>query len=689
MMTRLTMMNKYILWPVLALSVLSCGKEAVMETPEPQPAGQEARDPWTFYPEEETVRIGKPHTVVADFDVNTKSQLADEGGGNFSVNWTANDEFRVYGFGSGSILRAVYTTTESGKNVEFITTNDLQGSTTFHALYPESASINTGTIQVGEDKYQAFWVQIPSSQTATAGSVAEEANISYAHPASLDECLVFKNVISLLKFRLSGAIANQVKSVTLTGVNDMAGGYAVIAPNGEPEILPNVSQRGFDKTNSITLSGTFEAGKDYFIALAPCVQQGISMVFANGNQTITKTSTKTFRFDRSGITDFGTIKLGDAFNETVSTDPIKYIAATASAPRPVSIVVLPDGYTAAELPEYELKAKAGIDALFNTEPFKSYRSYFNVWILKVASNESGANVTDGKGNIIEPKDCYFGSRWGRNSYNDLNANDTKIYDFVKANCPDLADNSHTINEVPVLLIINDDRYGGIARSNDAGRSYCLVPTTKGYLRWSYPARKARTDAVIENPSLANDLIDTPQTELDEVGVNTGTWMNTLVHEFGGHSFGRLGDEYWYDDSMRSGKITGQTWDVPFNLNLAGDPDNVPWQTLMTTTSGVSAYRRMGIFQGADVSPFNRWRSERVSCMIDNRFYFSAYQRYLIVQRIHTLAGDTPAAPLADFLLHDVTTDPVRDEISSGVIGVSDAVPPRPVPMLPPPVLEEE
>ncbi len=43
----------------------------------------------------------------------------------------------------------------------------------------------------------------------------------------------------------------------------------------------------------------------------------------------------------------------------------------------------------------------------------------------------------------------------------------------------------------------------------------------------------------------------------------------------------------------------------------------------------SKYDRIGVFHGGGVSLFNRWRSEEVSCMIDNRPYFSAWQRALI------------------------------------------------------------
>ena len=77
-------------------------------------------------------------------------------------------------------------------------------------------------------------------------------------------------------------------------------------------------------------------------------------------------------------------------------------------------------------------------------------------------------------------------------------------------------------------------------------------------------------------------------------------------------------------------------------------------------------------------------------MIDNRFYFSTWQRYLIVNRITSLAG-LAQVDIATFLASDVPTDPNRDG-GSGVMlpmGVSNRVPPRPVPMLPPPGLVED
>ena len=131
--------------------------------------------------------------------------------------------------------------------------------------------------------------------------------------------------------------------------------------------------------------------------------------------------------------------------------------------------------------------------------------------------------------------------------------------------------------------------------------------------------------------------------------------------------------------------------MSLNVSAKSGKSEVPWaaffdgDNLITSLDTAPYNERIGVFQGADVSMFNRWRSERISCMIDNRFYFSTWQRYIIANRIMTLAG-LPSLSLSEFLSHDVPTDPVRDGGSPTMRpdGVSDRVPPRPVPMLPPP-----
>ena len=77
--------------------------------------------------------------------------------------------------------------------------------------------------------------------------------------------------------------------------------------------------------------------------------------------------------------------------------------------------------------------------------------------MKVASNESGARIYDGTAEE-QNKDCYFQSTWEREDYDHMSANANRITSFVKTFCPDLADGSRSINNVPILMLINDDRY---------------------------------------------------------------------------------------------------------------------------------------------------------------------------------------------------------------------------------------
>lgn len=186
-------------------------------------------------------------------------------------------------------------------------------------------------------------------------------------------------------------------------------------------------------------------------------------------------------------------------------------------------------------------------------------------------------------------------------------------------------------------------------------------------------------------------------EYAEVGHNEGDWRNTLVHEFGGHGFGRLGDEYWSDDRLNytSSPLDGHTWTpVPYTLNLASNPEQAPWKELLLDrkdelTARDSHYGRIGTFQGGGSYMFGRWRSEKISCMIDNRFYFSAWQRYLITKRIFTLSGDSASFSFESWLAKDVTVDPVRDVTSGSAPGAQNHRTYRSVGPLPPPGLVVE
>ena len=691
-------MSRRYLWLAAALAALAACEKAQEEIPvsveamteEPIPSKVVANMFDRLEP-----ATGDPWTIGADYG-GTRAHIEMNEEGTFATSvWQAGDSFSMYAFnlktGSGQI--APFSTEESGASVNFTTSHGLGYDPPYYTLFPgtKKFSLYNDGLLFGEN--------IPAEQEAVPGGIKDGYTVAYTATQSKDDFLHFQNMVSLVRFRMSGSLVSQVKTVTIKGAKTLAGDIAIaVAADGSAEVTRDTWFTNDERSTTVTLTGDFVAGQDYYIVLEPGEQPRFQMVFADDEGHSTTRTGIRFTFPQGRISDFGTIDLGSEFTDDPSLfAPVQYMTASAGAPKPVTIAVLPDGFTAEQLDDYVSLAKSGIDALMATEPYKSYKNYFNVWILKAPSMESGANVTDGSGNITTPVECYFGSRWGATSYGDMSADDAVVFDFVSQNCPDVKNGIHTLEEVPVLLIINDSRYGGICRSYSNGQGYGMVPYTYegGPMSWSYPNLTPSTNDPLPQP-VTNAVMQanyhwTTSAEYEELGRNQGDWRNTLVHEFGGHCFGRLGDEYWPNGQMGciNGAVNGHTWPVPFSLNLAASPTAVPWQAdildypLADLVSKDPNYGRVGAFQGGGHYLYGRWRNEMISCMIDNRFYFSAWQRMLIVRRIMSLSGSTFDA--ASFWAKDVTTDPVRDINSSPVIGDSPVFAPL-MPMLPPPVL---
>ena len=693
-------MNKRFLWLLPALAALVACEKSSEEPiiPEVVPE-EEVSDPWLFKNEIDKLQtmFGPETTIHVDFG-ETRSQIEmNEAGTRAVTRWSAGDAFKMYGYNSssGGFYGATFTTEQGGVSADFTTHNVLPNSAPYATIYPPANGMG-----IGNDGKYLFAVNLPADQKAVPGNIKDGYSIAYTSASSLGDDLHFQGQVSLVRFRMSGSLVSQVKSVSLVGVKALAGDAIIVVDpaTGAGALTQDRKFSGSVQSSTVTLTvennGSFVADQDYYIVVFPGTQPGFMMVFADDAGHSTTKMASEFTFPRSRISDFGTINLGDAFTDVVNTDPIQYMTASAGAPNPVTIAVIPEGFRAPELIRYEMLAKSGIDALMATEPYKSYKEYFNVWILKVASNQSGASITDGSGTITTERDTYFKAKWGQNKYNDMRADDEKVFKFVEDNCPDIINGSHPITEVPVLMIINDSRYGGICWSYDSGKGYGMVPYTDdgGALSWSFPAIVANTDDPLPTP-VTNAVLNsyyhqTTAEELAELGHNIGDWRNTLVHEFGGHCFARLGDEYWSNESLNytGSAIYDQSWTVPFSLNLASNPSNVLWQSAMDYVGGNPSYGRMGKFQGGDGYLYGRWRSEKISCMIDNRYYFSTWQRMLIVKRIMSLSGSTFNE--ASFWANDVTTDPVRDVVSNRTIG-DHPLPVREVPLLPHPGLVEE
>ena len=65
----------------------------------------------------------------------------------------------------------------------------------------------------------------------------------------------------------------------------------------------------------------------------------------------------------------------------------------------LNLVVLGDGYTADDLDKYRQQVDQHLNVLWSIEPFRSYRNYFNVYMIEVVSAESGISCDPDDGNV--------------------------------------------------------------------------------------------------------------------------------------------------------------------------------------------------------------------------------------------------------------------------------------------------
>ncbi len=197
------------------------------------------------------------------------------------------------------------------------------------------------------------------------------------------------------------------------------------------------------------------------------------------------------------------------FFSVAQTFDIDTLQFNGAIEKHINLVILSDGYTVDELDQFVLDAKSFSNALFDETPFDEYANLFNVFIIKVPSNESGADHPGTATDVAEPVhpvidvDNHFGS----------------TFDFAGIHRLLVATNGANISAVlannfpsydQALILVNSPHYGG---------SGGAIPVS-----------------------------------------STNTSANEIaIHEIG-HSFAQLADEYWAGDQF-AGEATNMTQSI--------------------------------------------------------------------------------------------------------------------------------
>ena len=191
----------------------------------------------------------------------------------------------------------------------------------------------------------------------------------------------------------------------------------------------------------------------------------------------------------------------------------------------VDLLVLGDGYTAAERGKFERDARRFMEALFSTSPFLEHQKDFNVWGLCPAAEESGVSRPSGG--------IYRRSPVGA------------TYDTFGTERYVLTTENRTLRDVAsfapyefIEILVNGQTYGGGGIFNQ----YAIV--------------------AIDN-----------------------LWASYVgVHEFG-HHFGGLADEYYTSDvAYLPPEKKTEPWEP--NVTALLDPANLKWKDLVATGTPV-------------------------------------------------------------------------------------------------------
>lgn len=186
----------------------------------------------------------------------------------------------------------------------------------------------------------------------------------------------------------------------------------------------------------------------------------------------------------------------------------------------INLVILGDGYQEHELPQYLIDARNFTDNFFLERPFQEYQQYFNVFAIKVPSNESGASHPGTATDVDEPAhpvivvDNYFGS-----SFDNYEVHRALVANNEVAIINVLASNFPSYDQA--LILVNTPYAGGTG-----GRF----------------------------PTASQDILAT----------------EAALHEIG-HSLVGLADEYWAGDIFAGEYL---------NMTAETDPSLVRWTNWM-------------------------------------------------------------------------------------------------------------
>ena len=276
----------------------------------------------------------------------------------------------------------------------------------------------------------------------------------------------------------------------------------------------------------------------------------------------------------------------------------------------IDVVLMGDAYSDRLIADgtYRSVMENTMEQFFSEEPYKSFREYFNVYMV----------------NVVSPNEVYgTDSRTALSTWfgdgTSVGGDDQTVFSYALN-----AISEDRMDEALIVVMMNRDYY--------AGTCWMYYPESGDY---------GNGVSVAYFPTSSDEA----------------TFRGLILHEAGGHGFAKLADEYAYEEygQVPSEEITNcqNLWDFGWypNIDFTSDPALVNWSEFIADAR--YQYDGLGVFEGGYTYWTGVWRPTENSIMRYNEGGFNAPSREAIYTRINKLAfGESWQYDYEDFVSYD-------------------------------------
>lgn len=294
------------------------------------------------------------------------------------------------------------------------------------------------------------------------------------------------------------------------------------------------------------------------------------------------------------------------FSEDFSNNKNVYTIQKASSGNGIDIYLMGDGFSDRQIADgtYAAYMESTANCLFQEEPYISFRNCFNIYYVNAVSINEG---------YVEGGKTTFSGWFGEGTR--VGGDNDKCKQYAGYIFKELYGNEMTSenwNNITVIVPMNSKNHAGTCYF---GINYSSIPTAPPY-------------------GIGYSISYFP------IGQDSEHLSQLVLHEAGGHGFGKLLDEYFYTGTISQQEIEtnldyrnnfGWGW----NVDYTSDPNQVVWAKFLNDTR--FSNQGLGVFEGAATYQYGAYRPTENSIMRYNTGGYNAPSREAIYYRIQKLA----------------------------------------------------